>query len=271
MDESTLRKEILEIIESSLLQGNKNINDFSNKLKEKILSKIQIKELIKLIETILQEKQIFFLRHAQAEHNVNKGINSKKIYDSGLTEEGINQTENILVLLRELDIKFDIIYISPLKRALQTFYFIEKYFKNKNNKCEYFITDLIREALTDRDKNKGMNLKQLKEFILYNKINVNLNFITKEFWWVDSGNFEENPQPEIRKLFKMRIRIFLLWIIFRFEKNILLISHSKVNRILNNNVKVKNSQMIQLKFENLLKNCVKFCKNELEVENKKYK
>ena len=170
-----------------------------------------------------------------------------------------------------MDIKFDIIYISPLKRALQTFYFIEKYFKNKNNKCEYFITDLIREALTDRDKNKGMNLKQLKEFIIYNKINVNLNFITKEFWWVDSGNFEEKPEPEKRKLFKMRIRIFLLWIIFRFEKNILLISHSKVNRILNNNVKVKNSQMIQLKFENLLKNCVKFFKNELEVENKKYK
>ena len=164
------------------------------------------------------------------------------------------------MLLRELDITFDIIYISPLKRALQTFYYIEKYFKSKNNKSEYFMTDLIREALTDRDKNKGMNLKQLKEFILYNKINVNINFITKEFWWVDSGNFEENPEPEIRKLFKMRIRIFLLWIIFRFEKNILLISHSKVNRLLNNNVKVKNSQIIQLKFENLLQNCVKFFK-----------
>ena len=271
MDESTLRKGILEIIESSLLQGNKNINDFSNKLKKKILSTIEKTDLIKLIETILKEKQIFFLRHAQSEHNVNKGINAKKIYDSGLTQEGIKQTENILVLLRELDITFDIIYISPLKRALQTFYYIEKYFKSKNNKSEYFMTDLIREALTDRDKNKGMNLKQLKEFILYNKINVNINFITKEFWWVDSGNFEENPEPEIRKLFKMRIRIFLLWIIFRFEKNILLISHSKVNRILNNNVKVKNSQMIQLKFENLLKNCVKFFKNELEVENKKYK
>ena len=260
MEKSTLRKEILEIIESSLLQGNKNINDFTNKLKKKILSTIEKTDLIKLIETILKEKQIFFLRHAQSEHNVNKGINAKKIYDSGLTQEGIKQTENILVLLRELDITFDIIYISPLKRALQTFYYIEKYFKSKNNKSEYFMTDLIREALTDRDKNKGMNLKQLKEFILYNKINVNINFITKEFWWVDSGNFEENPEPEIRKLFKMRIRIFLLWIIFRFEKNILLISHSKVNRLLNNNVKVKNSQMIQLKFENLLQNCVKFFK-----------
>ena len=62
---------------------------FSNKLKSKILSKIHIKDLIKLITSILNEKQIYFLRHAQAEHNIIKGINSRKIYDSKLTQEGI--------------------------------------------------------------------------------------------------------------------------------------------------------------------------------------
>jgi len=269
MDHSAIKKEILEIIESSILEGNQNITEFSNNLKSKILSKIHIKDLIKLITSILNEKQIYFLRHAQAEHNIIKGINSRKIYDSKLTQEGINQTELILYLLRDLQISFDSIFISPLKRSLQTFYHIETYFKSQNNNVEYIITDLIREALTDKDKNKGMSLKKLKEYVESNKTNVNLNFITKEFWWIDSGKNEEKPEPELRKLFKIRVRIFLLWIIFRYEKSILLISHSKVNRLFNNNEKVKNSEIIKLKFENLLKNCVKFFKKELEFENKK--
>ena len=266
MDETIIKKEILEIIESFLLKGNENVIEFSNKLKNKILSKVSITDLMKLIASTLKEKKIYFLRHAQAEHNVKKGLKSIRIYDSSLTEEGKNQTEKILLLLKELDISFNLIFISPLKRALQTFYCIEKYFTNKNDKVEYICTDLIREALTNKDKNKGMNLQKLKEYIDLNNININLNFITKDFWWIDSGKFEENPEPELRKLFKIRIRIFLLWIIFRFEKNILLISHSKVNRILNNNVKVKNSQMIQLKFENLLKN---YFKKELEFNGDK--
>ncbi len=269
MDHSAIKKEILEIIESSILEGNQNITEFSNKLKSKILSKIHIKDLIKLITSILHEKQIYFLRHAQAEHNIIKGINSRKIYDSKLTQEGINQTELLLYLLRDLQISFDSIFISPLKRSLQTFYHIETYFKSQNNNVEYIITDLSREALTDKDKNKGMSLKKLKEYVESNKTNVNLNFITKEFWWIDSGKNEEKPEPELRKLFKIRVRIFLLWIIFRYEKSILLISHSKVNRLFNNNEKVKNSEIIKLKFENLLKNCVKFFKKELEFENKK--
>ena len=52
MDHSAIKKEILEIIESSILEGNQNINEFSNKLKSKILSKIHIKDLIKLITYI---------------------------------------------------------------------------------------------------------------------------------------------------------------------------------------------------------------------------
>ena len=269
MDETIIKKEILEIIESFLLKGNENVIEFSNKLKNKILSKVSITDLMKLIESTLKEKKIYFLRHAQAEHNVKKGLNSIRIYDSSLTEEGKNQTEKILLLLKELDISFDLIFISPLKRALQTFYCIEKYFTNKNDKVEYICTDLIREALTNKDKNKGMNLQKLKEYIDSNNINMNLNFITKDFWWIDSGKFVENPEPELRKLFKIRIRIFLLWIIFRFEKNILLISHSKVNRLLNNKEKVKNSEIIELKYENIFNNCVKYFKKELEFNGDK--
>ncbi len=61
MDESTLRKGILEIIESSLLQGNKNINDFSNKLKKKNIINNRENRLNKINRNNIKRKtNIFF-------------------------------------------------------------------------------------------------------------------------------------------------------------------------------------------------------------------
>ena len=57
--------------------------------------------------------------------------------------------------------------------------------------------------------------------------------MTKEFWWFDLGK-DKKDEFEDNFKFNLRLRIFILWLIFRPEKNILIISHSHVFYYLQN-------------------------------------
>ena len=144
------------------------------------------------------------------------------VYDPELTEKGKEQTKKTIAKLQKEKINFDSVFVSPLKRAMET-YFLVKDYLNKNVKV--YVTDFAKEVLSYCDKNKGMKLSSLKE--QYAKDNLNFEYMTKEFWWFDLG---EQKEGELEKglLFELRLRIFALWLFFRPENNILIISHSHV-------------------------------------------
>ena len=92
---------------------------------------------------------IYFIRHAEALHNVLEakypGDFSKcNVYDPELTEKGKEQTDYIMDKLKKNKIHFDSIYISPLTRAIQTYFLLKK---ELNDDAEIIITDFVSEFL----------------------------------------------------------------------------------------------------------------------------
>jgi len=69
-----------------------------------------------------REFSITFIRHAQAQNNLVFDQNDvelpRKIYDSSLTDYGIEQAHKLHNVVNKLN--FDIIYVSPLERTLKT-------------------------------------------------------------------------------------------------------------------------------------------------------
>jgi broad specificity phosphatase PhoE len=62
--------------------------------------------------------KIYLARHGQDEDNAEGILNGYR--DRSLTELGIKQAQDIANKIKNADIKFDVIYSSPLKRTLQT-------------------------------------------------------------------------------------------------------------------------------------------------------
>lgn len=220
-------KEVISLIETYIKKGNANIELFTINLITNLRKLISNEELKAIIEKRLLQKKIYFIRHAEAEHNVlerkYKGDFSKcNIYDPMLTRLGAEQTKFTIEKLKKENINFEIIYVSPLLRTLQTFFLIQNYL-NKNSPV--FITDFVREVLSYCDKNKGHTLSVLKKELKSEKLN--FDYMTKEFWWNDFGK-NKGDELETQLFFNIRLRIFVLWLIFRPEKNILIISHSHV-------------------------------------------
>ena len=258
-----IQEKLLEIVENHLAGGNHDILEFSDLLKKKMFSLYSKGNINLLVEKLLDQKKIYFIRHAQAMHNKYKNM-AKQFEDSELTEEGIQQTESIKELLKSLNIRFEAVFISPLKRTIQTFERISTVF-SKDTK--FILTDLLREMLTNSRKNIGMPLSKLKEYLKKNNLNVDTSYITKENWFFDeSDNKKENfdkilndkaeHMAESRSLFKLRLRIFILWIILRKEKNILIISHSKVYKYLNKQ-KISNAKVNEIEKSKLQKRMIK--------------
>jgi broad specificity phosphatase PhoE len=217
--------QILKLIESLILNGNVNIKLFVSNIISNILKMIPQNKLNFIIEKRLSDKNIYFIRHAEAIHNVleqkyNGDFSKCNVYDPKLTENGINQTNYTIKKLETLKIEFDSVFVSPLTRAIQT-YFLVKNSLNKNVKV--FVTDFVREIVSYCDKNKGKKLSLLKK----EYDDLNFEYMTKEYWWFDLGLQKEN-ELESKLDLNLRLRLFILWIIFREEKNILIISHSHV-------------------------------------------
>ena len=137
------KNDIISLIESSIKKGNANINSFATNLiinLRKIISKDDLKNIIK---NRISKKNIYFIRHSEAQHNVlerkYKGDLSKiNIYDPELTETGINQMKSTIEKNKKEFIKFDSVFVSPLTRAIQTFLLIKQYL---NKDTQIIITD----------------------------------------------------------------------------------------------------------------------------------
>ena len=158
-------KELLSIIESSIKEGNADIKLFASNLLTKLLKKVTQEELMKIADDNLSKKNIYFIRHAESEHNVleskygHLGPEKYNIRDPKLSEHGIEQTKNLNKKLNEKKIHFDSVFVSPLTRALQTYFLIEN---NINTDAKIIVTDFVREVVSlTLDKNKGKQLSQL--------------------------------------------------------------------------------------------------------------
>ena len=91
-------KEIISLIESSIKKGNDNIISFTKNLITNLRKIISKDNLAKIIAQRLSKKNIYFLRHAEAQHNVleilYKGdFNKCNVYDPGITEAGTYKTK----------------------------------------------------------------------------------------------------------------------------------------------------------------------------------
>jgi len=268
--------EILYMIESSIKKGNANIESFYSNLISNLKKIIEPKKLIELSEENLSQKNIYFIRHAQSEHNVLEtkyahlgflAYDKWNIRDPKLTEEGKEQTNNIKTKLNENKIHFDSVFVSPLTRAIQTYFLIEK---EINNDAKIIITDFAKEVVSlELDKNKGKLLSLLKEENKNTKLD--FQYMTKEYWWFDLGK-KLKDESEGYERFKLRLGLFILWLTFRPDKNILIISHSNVFVYMQNSEGIRNADMIKLNNKDLLDNIIDlFPKKEEEIEKKKEK
>ena len=260
--------EILSSIESSIKQGNANIDSFYLNLISKLEKIISPKELIEIVKNNLSKKNIYFIRHAESWHNVleskygHLGYEKWNIHDPKLTEKGIKQTNNIKKKLNKNKIHFDSVFISPLTRAIQTYFLIEN---DINNDAKIIITDFAREVVSLKlDKNKGKQLSLLKE---ENKNkNFDFQYMTKEYWWFDLGKKKED-ESEGYDRFQLRIKLFILWLAFRNDENMLIISHSHVFVNMQKSFGIHNADMVRLNNNDLLEHIISlFPKNEKETK-----
>lgn len=143
------------------------------------------------------------------------------------------------------NIKFDTVFVSPLTRTIQTYFLVKDYI---NKDAQVVITDFAREVVSYCDKNKGKKLSLLKSE--YKDYNFNFDYMTKEYWWFDLG---EQKQDELESNLKFRLRLilFILWLIFRKDKNMLIISHSHVFANLQDNG-IYNADMVKMNNKTLL-------------------
>lgn len=73
--------------------------------------------------------KLYLARHAQTNYNVLKLCNADPSVDVHLSDEGIEQAENLAELLK--DTIYDVVYISELPRTRQTAEIINKYHDKK--------------------------------------------------------------------------------------------------------------------------------------------
>lgn len=246
-------QKILALIESSIKKGNENIESFASNLLSNLESIDSKKNLIKFANEKLSKKNIYFIRHAQSEHNVLESkysyieFDKWNIYDPKLSPNGINQTNNIKKKLKQNQIHFDSVFISPLTRAMQTYELIAK---EINDDAKIIVTDFVREVYyKELDKNKGKELSKLKEENKNNK-KLNFEFMTKEYWWNNTGEKKDEESEDI-ELLSLRLKLFILWIAFRPDENILIISHSNVFVEMQDSYRICNADMKLLKKEDL--------------------
>ena len=256
-------KEILSLIESSIKKGNTDIKSFASSLLSKIKKIVTQEKLIEIVRSNLSEKNIYFIRHAESEHNVLESkysvfeFEKLNIHDPKLTQRCIEQTNCLKKILNEKKIHFNTVFVSPLSRTIQTYRLIEK---DINNDAKIIVTDFAREIVSlHMDKNKGKILSQLKEENKNTKLG--FEYMTKEYWWFDLGE-KKDDESEGSERFLLRLKLFILWLAFRPDKNILIISHSHVFVNMQYSGEIYNADMIRLNNKDLLNKIISLFQND---------
>ncbi len=85
-------------------------------------------------------KKVTIIRHAQSHFNAGSYKTDEEARNCRLTDDGIQQA-------KKLELSFDILIVSPLKRALETYL-------NSGIKCrQLIVSDLFREIREDKPLN----------------------------------------------------------------------------------------------------------------------
>jgi broad specificity phosphatase PhoE len=237
------RKYFLEILEEEMMKDKIKDKYFTLNVLKKLISIGGEEYFISLLKASVKNKKILFIRHAQAQHNEyniyyrEQGHSRPKMFDPELTEEGKEQCDLITEFVKKLEFKFEAIFASPLRRALQTLNIIKPGLSiNSGNDQNFYVSELIREQVSCIDTHIGKSLTEMKDS--YQEWDhLNYKYLLKENWWSYTKDEEykaKNFQVEKMSLFTQRMVLFALWIILRNENNICMVSHSRVFKALAN-------------------------------------
>ena len=223
----------------------------------------------KLFTERLKQKNIIFVRHAQSGYNewkkssilnmVTSYKNTIDNYDPSITNTGKEQCKALVTELNSQKLNSaDLILISPLRRAIQTYMEIKE--SNILSGCSNIIlTPLIRERL-DTAADIGTPLSLLKQ----EYSSFDFQFLTAENWWSTNleykveNRLEVKIHEETRAKVRERIALLLIWLAFRKEKSIVLVAHSNFYDNLTEKLRlikpnIKNAEMKELDSESLVK------------------
>lgn len=276
---------ILSFIEDSLKSQKIKDKDFiKNHLTSLVFDYAKgVDNFLKILKNRLENKKLIFLRHVQAEHNEYniyhraKGLEKPKFFDPKVTTEGASQSAEIREFLRNLDFKVEVVFVSPLRRTLQTVGLIKEEILNSS---KVIVTELLREEVTNPDTHFGHHLSKMKEtfkdmpFLSY-------EYMSKEHWWSYAEDHEyihvEHKhllKPEKKTHFKARLAMFLIWFIFREENCGCLVSHSKVFKTLHfapeGSKRAKHGGYYLMENLVLIEYIEKFLENNLKKKEKKF-
>ena len=79
--------------------------------------------------------------------------------------------------------------------------------------------------------------------------------MTKEYWWFNLGE-KIDDESEGFDNFNLRLQLFILWLIFRPDENILIISHSHVFIEMQDSIGIYNADMVRMNNKDLLDNMI---------------
>jgi broad specificity phosphatase PhoE len=86
-----------------------------------------------------EQEQFAFIRHGEAEHNVlfraGKSAEGLELFDPPLTDKGRRQAEALGRYIQQEELQFDVVFVSPLMRALQTAEIVFSNFPNSRIVC----------------------------------------------------------------------------------------------------------------------------------------
>lgn len=104
-----------------------------------------------------------------------------------------------------------------------------------NEETKFYVSELLREKLKNKNTHIGMPLEDLKEIYKENTY-LDYKFFNKNYWWVDLEDKDYNLDfsYESWENFDLRMYIFLIFLSIFEQKKILIVSHSKIGKFLLN-------------------------------------
>mmetsp|Transcript_10367 Transcript_10367/g.24549 ORF Transcript_10367/g.24549 Transcript_10367/m.24549 type:complete len:327 (+) Transcript_10367:134-1114(+) len=176
-------------------------------------------------------KLVYFIRHAEAHHNIAERVHELgtlylqeehsgwKFHDAGLTPKG---EEQCCKLKRELEtlshpLDCELVVVSPLTRTLQTARLTVGSCKMGNQRPNFIATDLCRERITNCPADSRRDLSVLKAEFPEVDFGLCIQTEKDEMW---------REHKEDNQLCKERGLRFLQWLAKRPESRIAVVTHS---------------------------------------------
>lgn len=102
-----------------------------------------------------------------------------------------------------------------------------------NENTKFYVCDLIREKLNNRNTHVGKSLSELKDEYKNHEF-LDFKYFNKNYWWVDFDDekYHLDYGYESWENFDSRIFMFLLFVCTLDQKSILIVSHSKIGKYL---------------------------------------